>query len=717
MKNNKIKKTNTQKKKNDKNHNKKDNQDEEIFIPRLELGIYSETISKLIIEKIISLTMTEIYRKRIEKELSNHCYSSIKSILNNISKTYFITYDEDDYNIEKEIHFEEISISNEIITNIHTSNLTTERNLNSLIETNNNFNNNKKAINDFFEKEKNFWGYITQPKSCLIDRSSIYKNNFIKFEIIEESNIIEEDETPKSYKRNVFKKNSLHKFTNNEIITGNEPKKKKGYHNFSFHQIDYNKIRSPKQVEQDKYFDSLRKEYELMIVKLNENNLKKENEEKLKEINNQKIENFKNQIKNKKITVDSNGDIVYVKEIPIENLKKEFFSLNSDTKELKQIKSNIKYKEFNEKIPVEKNKNQNRFDFKMFDKEKENEKKKEKEKEKNKDNDKEKDKEKEKNRNSKGLRIFQSKILRSLNDFIFNDMNKKVGQKIIISGSNFNQINPEIGVNIIENEKIKTGGRDFFSKYNKYSLEKYNSLSKFIEEDNRQEFLKKNEEKSFLNPLIKKRNSSMKDLKSRNLTINKNNNNNILNNTNSTNNILKNSINTFNNTIEKEKFSNFIKTNINTPLKNMIENANLINEEEYYRKKPHFSNINFFKEKYKKSSDQKDFYDLNGIDNFNKTLVTKTELNSYPQKKKNEIIPIIPKYKNFKNKEKNYMNTQRIRIFLPSYINFQDQKLMKSSSSKYFHRKNLINKKTFFPNGKQLSKNLSSQNFLNEKSP
>ncbi len=102
--------------------------------------------------------MTEIYRKRIEKELSNHCYSSIKSILNNISKTYFITYDEDDYNIEKEIQFEEISISNEIITNIHTSNLTTERNLNSLIETNNNFNNNKKTINDFFEKEKNFWG-------------------------------------------------------------------------------------------------------------------------------------------------------------------------------------------------------------------------------------------------------------------------------------------------------------------------------------------------------------------------------------------------------------------------------------------------------------------------------------------------------------------------------------------------------------------------------
>ena len=46
-----------------------------------------------------------------------------------------------------------------------------------------------------------------------------------------------------------------------------------------------NKIRSPKQVEQDKYFDSLRKEYELMIVKLNENNLKKENDYQVKNNN------------------------------------------------------------------------------------------------------------------------------------------------------------------------------------------------------------------------------------------------------------------------------------------------------------------------------------------------------------------------------------------------------------------------------------------------
>ena len=35
-------------------------------------------------------------------------------------------------------------------------------------------------------------------------------------------------------------------------------------------------------------------------------------------------------------------------------------------------------------------------------------------------------------------------------------------------------MNPEIGVTIIEDKKHKTGGKDFFKKFNKYSLENYN---------------------------------------------------------------------------------------------------------------------------------------------------------------------------------------------------------------------------------------------------
>ena len=41
----------------------------------------------------------------------------------------------------------------------------------------------------------------------------------------------------------------------------------------------------------------------------------------------------------------------------------------------------------------------------------------------------------------------------------------------LAAGSNFTIINPEIGVNIIEDKKMKSGGKDFYKKYNRFSLE------------------------------------------------------------------------------------------------------------------------------------------------------------------------------------------------------------------------------------------------------
>ena len=42
------------------------------------------------------------------------------------------------------------------------------------------------------------------------------------------------------------------------------------------------------------------------------------------------------------------------------------------------------------------------------------------------------------------------------------------------SGSCFDLISLEVGVNITEDKKYKTGGKDFFKKFNKYSLDSYN---------------------------------------------------------------------------------------------------------------------------------------------------------------------------------------------------------------------------------------------------
>ena len=51
-------------------------------------------------------------------------------------------------------------------------------------------------------------------------------------------------------------------------------------------------------------------------------------------------------------------------------LKKEFHMINSNTKDLKQISSKLKYKEFNENIPVEKNMHIDKYEDELEEKKK-----------------------------------------------------------------------------------------------------------------------------------------------------------------------------------------------------------------------------------------------------------------------------------------------------------------------------------------------------------
>ena len=136
MKKKKIKNTNEKNKSNKKGKliNESDN-----FVPRVELGNYSETIIKIIIDKLISLSICQSHKSIIEKELPTYCYNKIQNSIQNLLKTYYLNYDEDDFYLQNEIKFDEISISKEVITNNHSSNLTTERNINNLIENNNNY--------------------------------------------------------------------------------------------------------------------------------------------------------------------------------------------------------------------------------------------------------------------------------------------------------------------------------------------------------------------------------------------------------------------------------------------------------------------------------------------------------------------------------------------------------------------------------------------------
>ena len=67
--------------------------------------------------------------------------------------------------------------------------------------------------------------------------------------------------------------------------------------------------------------------------------------------------------------------------------------------------------------------------------------------------------------------VFNNNIIQIgpfINDliYVFDKSNMKYA-----SGSNFGIMNPEIGVNIMEEKRIKSGGKDFYKKFNKFSVE------------------------------------------------------------------------------------------------------------------------------------------------------------------------------------------------------------------------------------------------------
>lgn len=99
-----------------------------------------------------------------------------------------------------------------------------------------------------------------------------------------------------------------------------------------------------------------------------------------------------------------------------------------------------------------------------------------------------------KNNNKEIIEYNQEEKIRYNMDFALNNLNfnldkennnkKKKPENIILSGSNFDKINPEIGVIISNNDnekKKKVGGFDYIKKYNKPSM---NELSQFLSNSN-----------------------------------------------------------------------------------------------------------------------------------------------------------------------------------------------------------------------------------------
>ena len=60
------------------------------------LNYYSEEIVKEIIDKIISLSFSKLFKHIIEKKISDYCITGIQNTLNRIMKMSLINYDNEE---------------------------------------------------------------------------------------------------------------------------------------------------------------------------------------------------------------------------------------------------------------------------------------------------------------------------------------------------------------------------------------------------------------------------------------------------------------------------------------------------------------------------------------------------------------------------------------------------------------------------------------------
>ena len=470
---------------------------------------YSNNISDLIanemIEKIISLTISISTKKEINSKIPQKCFNFVENIINSYVSWNFITYDKDEIRSKNKTI---ISSNNESeifphnnISSISNNNNISEPNANSSIS-NSYFEDNKILSNSSYGK--NDWDFYDEPPSNKVDKyaTTLIKYISLKFDnkyqynkskIVKE--VEEEDEVNKtkiSKFRNSIKYNSkifrnFSRFStvknnnNDKVPVKTKPKNLNEIMNeFSFHSIEEENL--TKQLQNlDKliHVDELRKEIDIKKDD-GQKDLNIANKKRLEIINRIKLEEEKNKkYLGKNITKDHNGEIVFIKGIKLDKLKKDFFLPQTYFKSIKEKeKANLKNTELPIKNDIEKN---NSIDE-------------EKEIEKNKENEKDKI---DIIKNIKSLMKSRSKdVLYKNNLPLFNksksnltslkndkkiikpnkdNTNTNIIRSFVPGGSSFNLMNMEVGVTLREDNQYKSGGKDFFLKFKKYSLLNYDN--------------------------------------------------------------------------------------------------------------------------------------------------------------------------------------------------------------------------------------------------
>ena len=467
-----------------KKHKKQKKKDKEnpIIIPAIIPNKFSNSAESIIhelVEKIISLSISRSYKKYIDGKFNEKCFNFIREAIDLNLNINFIPHDidetltENSKNISTIFNFEDI----EPITN-KTKKNSKNNNLNN-ININKDINLDEIFFNNYIDGE-NSWNFVKEPNSSLLDRYASTMINYIDLkktdkngklnnleQIPEETSLLkindfnnklkETDNNMSNIPLTPPLKSQIRRLTHKTSTKKEKKNNRKNMYdvmnNFPYYDIlddDDHYVEDNDLID----FDLLRKELsEKEKLKLQEE-LKKRNNKK-KEIDIKSIigNNNTKQYYGKKITVDPNGNVVFIKNIKLNKLSKDFTLVKTN---LKTVKENKK----KEEKKLQRNNNSNKeITQENIEKEK---------------NDKNKN---QAQKSGKILPKIEQQLQKSTNSIIeksiFNDEIKTKREPIYPSGSNYDLMNMEIGVSLRENDKFKTGGKDYFLKYNKYSKDIY----------------------------------------------------------------------------------------------------------------------------------------------------------------------------------------------------------------------------------------------------
>ena len=519
------------KKKAKKKKKKKQDNSNEIVPQRHEregnLNYYSEEIAKIMFEKILSLALTRTITQNVEKKFDTFCIDLTTKTLNNLVQMTYINRDKDDFDVDNidiktYIRYNKTDMNTKRYRNKRHTEAWETRNDNAetdLMEMANiptdmktYMNVNKKKIEDFLNnsttitnnkslknkkiyqyniniEKNNFWGDIPQPKSIKIDRTTSNFNGYIprkgdKNKLLhspkKNANKSQDDKPPQKkgnfyykYFRKLSKgmeSNRDNKNKKNNYEDENTSRKKRiTMVNLPSYPLDNLEIR-----KESEEILNLRKE-KLDLINLKEKELQEIRKIKIKIKNDLEKEKDKKKKKGK-FTFDNEGKILLVNEIKPDNFLKEFWPVMSKQKEVRSGKS-LEYikkeklrMENNAKKNIEYNEEDRPYkvfllktrmnDFSFSDTNKEN-------------NEKEKENKTDTVSgpgpgagNKNNVKDIKKKNINSINDYN--------SYLIEPSGSNFQLMNPSVGVKIQEKLKVKHGGNNFYEQFHKYSINEFN---------------------------------------------------------------------------------------------------------------------------------------------------------------------------------------------------------------------------------------------------